>query len=124
MNKTMIALTVAGVVAGSAAGLTAFAKKQTLELAGCMKNAVAQRDDAMISAVQAYNDAIVAALKDRKVAFMAAWDLTSNKDRNAANKSAVAAFQKSRKDASSVFTASKKAFWDQFTKDRKACITQ
>ena len=87
----------------------------------CVKTAISKREDAIIVAVDAFNASLKAAHVARKAALLAAWDLTNVADRRTALKTARRTFKETAKQARKTLQTSRKAVWDTFKTDAKAC---
>jgi hypothetical protein len=87
----------------------------------CVQTAVAKREAAIGSAVDAYYAAVKAALSTRASALNTAWGMTVKKDRNAAIMAAWNAYKTTFKKASQDARTAKKAAWSQFGTDAKTC---
>jgi hypothetical protein len=87
----------------------------------CIQGAIVERDNAVISAVNAYHTAVVSALTTRRDAFSSAWALTDRTARKNALKTALETFRSARKSASETFHKAKESAWSEFAKDRKDC---
>lgn len=87
----------------------------------CMKTAITKREDAVASAVDAYNTAMKSAYAARKTALLAAWDKTDVKERRTAKREARKAFKESAKAARETLHEARKTAWDAFAADAKAC---
>jgi hypothetical protein len=87
----------------------------------CMKNAVSKREEAVISAYNAYFEAIMTALETRKNDMVSAWTISDLKERNTAINNAWAKYRASVKTALINWQKAKKDAWVQFEKDRVNC---
>ena len=87
----------------------------------CIQGAIADRDNAIIAAVNTYHTAVVSALTARRDAFSAAWAITDRAARREALKTALEAFRSARKGAAEAFRKARENAWSEFSKDRKAC---
>jgi len=96
-------------------------KTLSAEVVTCVQTAIETRDVAIVAAVDKYATAVKLALTTRKDALKAAWAMTSAKEARTAIKTVWAAYKMALKDARKALKTDKKAAWDKFRTDRKAC---
>ena len=87
----------------------------------CIQNAVTKRDNAVISAWDKFTPAVRTALVARRDALVVAWAKTDRQERRTAIRSAWDAYRKAVKDARATLKSDRKAAWEQYGIDRKAC---
>ncbi len=87
----------------------------------CIQNAIDNRDNTIIFAVEMYYSSIKKALETRKNTLKSAWEIGDKKERRESIKDAWNNFRKDQKDFSKEFKKSKRDAWNKFTKDRRDC---
>lgn len=90
----------------------------------CVQTAVEKRDNAVISAFDAFSASAKTALEARRDALKAAWGITDKKQRRAAIKKAWNDFGFATKTARKTFNKARLVAWAQYAKDGKACKAQ
>lgn len=105
---------------GNSAIATTPANHRTVDLA-CMQTAVEKRDNAIISAVDAYASAVKTALQTRRDALKAAWGIADKKQRRLALRAAWDAFRGTWKNVAKDLRSAKRDAWMQFNKDQRSC---
>ncbi|MBU6415076.1 hypothetical protein KGQ34_02455 [Patescibacteria group bacterium] len=96
------------------------AVQKTVDLA-CMQTAVEKRDNAIISALDAYSSAVKTALQTRRDALKDAWGITDRKQRRSALRTAWNAFKGTWRNAAKSLRIAKRDAWMQFNKDQRTC---
>lgn len=87
----------------------------------CVQTAVDKRETAIMAAFATFTTTVNSALTTRKNALHAAWAMTDSKARREAIKAAWSAFHNTWKGATKKLHSDRKAAWEQFRKDAKAC---
>ncbi len=87
----------------------------------CIKTALTKRESAVMSAIEAQNSAWKVAFQARGEALGKAWDLTTKKERKAAQEKAWSTFQSAQKSARNTFRSARNAAWSTYKTERKAC---
>ncbi len=87
----------------------------------CLQNAVAAREDAIMTAYNTRTTAINVAMQTRKTALVSAWGIADQKLRNQARKAAWDNYNKTRKAARLTYNATNKSTWKTFHAAAKAC---
>ncbi len=107
---------------------TAKVKKPVLtpspEKLACVSTAVEKRDNAIITAWDAFSASARNALLARRDALKAAWLLTDKTARRAAIKKAWTDFRAAAKTARVTLNKARRAAWKQYAVDLKACRAQ
>ena len=94
--------------------------KPTIDLV-CMQNAVAKRDNAMITSLDTYQAALKASLSKRRDGLVNAWKIEDKKDRTLAIKNIWVTFGKERIAERYDYYKARVASWTTYRADRKAC---
>ncbi|MBI2592929.1 MAG: hypothetical protein HYW37_02105 [Candidatus Colwellbacteria bacterium] len=87
----------------------------------CIQTAVSKRESALTSGLDIYTGALKTAFSARQSALNAAWALTDRKQRKETLRTAWSTFRDASKKAQKDWKTAKRAAWDTYTKDRKAC---
>lgn len=87
----------------------------------CVQTAVAKREAALATAVDAYYTSMKSAMSTRAAALATAWGQADATTREAAIRAAHTAFRTSAKTATSTMRTARKASWQTFKTDAKAC---
>lgn len=120
-RAALLGTLVAGVaVAAVAAPGSAPTPKKKVNLT-CIQTAVEKRENAIIAAVDAYATKVKTALIARRDTLKAAWNKTDAKERRDGIRAAWNAFRGTWKNANRDLHVARKAAWEQFKKDRRAC---
>lgn len=90
----------------------------------CMQTAVTKRDNAIISAFDAFSASAKTALTARRDALNAAWGIANRKERKAAIKKAWDDFKNATKTARRTLNQARETAWRQFKTDALACKNQ
>ncbi len=94
--------------------------KPTIDLI-CMQNAVAKRDNAVISSFDAYHTSLKTSFEKRRDGQIVAWKIEEKKERVVALKNVWTTFGKERVAAHYDYYKSRIASWNTFRTERKAC---
>ncbi len=94
--------------------------KPAIDLA-CAQTAVAKREAALATAVDAYYTSMKSAMTTRAAALSAAWGQTDASARETAIRAAHTAFRTSAKTATATVRTARKEAWKTFKADAKAC---
>lgn len=117
-------------LASSAAPLAVMAEEDNDETAPveqrvvdvvCLKTAIDTRENAIISALDAFHVSLNAAHETRREALKSAWDKTEKQERRKALRDARKAFKLSGKSARTTLREARKDAWDQYKADAKVC---
>jgi hypothetical protein len=87
----------------------------------CLQNAIAAREDGIITAYNTRSTAISVAMQTRKTALVEAWGMSDQKLRNKARKAAWDNYNKARRAARTTYNATNKSIWKTFHAAAKAC---
>ncbi len=87
----------------------------------CVQTAVAKRETALWTAVDAHYASMKTAMTTRAAALNSAWGQTDGKTREAEIKAAHTAFRTSAKTASTTLRTARNAAWKTFKTDAKTC---
>ncbi len=87
----------------------------------CLQNAIAAREDGIITAYNTRSTAISVAMQTRKTALVEAWGMSDQKLRSKARKTAWDNYNKARRTARATYNASNKSIWKTFHAAAKAC---
>lgn len=91
------------------------------EAVACVQAALTKKDNAVISALDAYNAAVKAAMETRKNAYIAALAISDKQERAKAMVNAFTAFKKAKTEAKDKYKESIKSVFDAYRLDLKGC---
>jgi hypothetical protein len=103
----------------TARGMLGARASSTVDIS-CMAEAVATREDALMTAWDDLGEAISDALADRKEALMDAWDIDNQSDRTKAVREVWKEWRNDKKAAHTEFRSDRKAAWQAFNKTAKS----
>lgn len=120
---TVFSLALAATPVFAATSTTGTANKTTTATVNlaCVQNAVAARDNAIISALATYQAAWTAALQARVSALTTAWGNTNVTTRRAAIKTAWSQYNSAKKSAQTAFNTARKNAWSTYSSSSKTC---
>lgn len=123
MKKLAISLVSLVWMLGGVAPALAVSDSDTLttDQQTCMQNAVTKREDALIAGFDVWAASIKTARTTLKTDLVAAWGKSTIGEVKTARKNAWAKWKDSRKSATKTLSDVKKATWDAFKTDNKAC---
>lgn len=87
----------------------------------CMKIEVEKRENALLSAYDAYTSKLKTAREIRKTDLLAAWSIQDPKERHTAIKTVWETYRNNVKTATTEWNQSRKTTWTQFSQDAKNC---
>jgi len=87
----------------------------------CMKTVVEKRENALLTAFDAYSTKLKTTRETRKTDLLAAWSIQDPKERHKAIKAAWDKYRQSVKTATTEWNGSQKEIWLQFVQDAKKC---
>ncbi|MFA6306766.1 MAG: hypothetical protein WCV70_03940 [Patescibacteria group bacterium] len=91
------------------------------EAIACVQAALIKKDNAVISALDAYTAAIKTAMETRKNAYVAALAISDKQERTKAMVNAFTAYRKAKNEAKDKYKESVKTVFDAYKTDLKSC---